>query len=64
MRYEAICTECHQIYDVGLMKGRICTYCWSIKGLDHAFIKEDVRIFGEIPGAANTNIKFTGWWDK
>jgi hypothetical protein len=32
-------------------------------GLDHPFFREEIRVFGEIPGAGNSDIKFKGWWD-
>jgi hypothetical protein len=63
MKYEAVCPECNQLYDIYLFKGGICTWCHSIMGLDHVFEYEEIRVFGEVAGAGRDNIKFKGWWD-
>jgi hypothetical protein len=63
MKYEAVCTECNQLYDIYLFKGGICTWCYSIMGLDHTFTNEEIRVFGEVSGAGSPDIKFKGWWD-
>lgn len=60
MRYEQFCPGCNQIHDAGMfLHGRgLCDYCWSIAGYDHVFYKEEVRVFGEVPGAGTLNIDF------
>lgn len=60
MTYEQQCMECNQVYDAGMfLHGRgICDYCWAIMGMDHVFYQEEIRTFGEIPGAANLDIDF------
>jgi hypothetical protein len=63
MKYEAFCSSCEQIYDIYLFKGGICTFCYSLMGLDHVFRNEEIRVFGEFTGAVNTDINFKGWWD-
>jgi hypothetical protein len=62
--YEAFCPECEKVYDEWMVTKGICDYCYSIKGLDHVFERYEGNIFGEVAGAGNSNIKFTGWWDK